>query len=195
MNSQTMKEKKEVSFFPYHAINEFMTDEFRADVVRLVLNHLAELPDELRSQIERLSKKTITVPGFRNSQKAPAALKLKPTIDAFQKDPSLVSAILAGWVELHAEMRQRVYDLLVGRGWDLLPIDADRRKLPGFLIQWYNGEDFDTLFHSYQVAYPGVIAKQNDVSLMAVWLCGRLPYEFVDMPEKTFNEPEATSQE
>ena len=186
---------KEVRFFPYHAINEFMTDEYRADVVRLVLNRLAELPDEQRSEIEHLSKKAISVPGFRNSQKAPAALKIKPTIDAFQKNPALVAAILAAWAELQSELRQNVFSLLVDRGWEILPVETDRRKLPGFLMQWYNGEDFDTLYQAYQAAHPGMVVEQNDVCLMAVWLCGRLPYEFVDMPGKADHSAEENLQE
>ena len=186
---------KEVTFFPFHAINEFMTDEYRADVVRLVLNHLADLPDEQRSEIERLSKKAISVPGFRNSQKAPAALKIKPTIDAFQKNPALVAAIIAAWAELHAELLQNVFSLLVDRGWGILPVETDRRKLPGFMMQWYNGEDFDNLYQAYQAAHPGIVVEQNDVSLMAVWLCGRLPYEFVDMPEKADHIAEENPQE
>src|SRR3990172_4731358 len=179
-----MTENKEISLFPYHAINEFMTDEYRTHVVRQVLNALPDLPDELKNPIERISKKAVNIPGFRNSQKAPASLKVKPTIDAFLKNPALVAAILAGWAGLNLELRQQVYDLLVNRGWDILPPDADRSKLPGFIMQWYNGEDFDTLFQVFQAAYPGKIVEQNDVSLMAVWLCGRLPYEFVDMTKK-----------
>jgi hypothetical protein len=190
-----MDEKKEVKFFPFHAINEFMTDEYRAQVVRQVLNALPTLSDELKNPVERLSKKAVVIPGFRNSQKAPAALKVKPTIDAFEKNPALVAAILAAWAGLNADLRQQVYDLLVNRGWDILPPDADRSKLPGFIMQWYNGEDFDTLFQAIHEAHPGIIVEQNDVSLMAVWLCGRLPYEFVDMPQKDPSGPQETSLE
>jgi hypothetical protein len=187
-------DQKEVGFFPFHAINEFMTDEFRADVVHLVLTRLPELEDDVRSQIERQSKKMVAVPGFRNSQKAPPALRIKPTIDAFQKNPLLLAAILDGWAELHAELRQQVYDLLISRGWELLPINTDRKKLPGFIMQWYKGEDFDTLFQAYQAANPGCIAAQNDVSLMVVWLSGRLPYEFIDMPNRENHPSEDISQ-
>ena len=190
-----MDEKIEVRFFPYHAINEFMTDEYRAHVVRQVLDALPELPDELKNPIERHSKKAVVIPGFRNSQKAPTALKIKPTIDAFQKNPALVAAILAGWAGLNANLRQQVYDLLVNRGWDILPPDADRTKLSGFIMQWYNGEDFDTLFQVFQAAHPGIIVEQNDVSLMAVWLCGRLPYEFVDMPREGLSGSKEPSPE
>jgi hypothetical protein len=175
-----MNNDKEVSFFPYHAINEFMTDEYRETVVRSVLLDHAMLPEEYNSSIDRNIKKSVHIPGFRNSAKAPAQLRVKPAIDSFQKNPALVAAILAAWAELHASLRQQVYDLLVSRGWELLPIEADRTKLPGFLTTWPKGEDFETLYQAFTTSYPNVNPETNDVSLMVVWLCGRLPYEFVD---------------
>ena len=90
-----MNKDKEVSFFPFHAINEFMTDEYREEVVRSVLLAYETLPEEFRTQIDRNIKKSVQIPGFRNSAKAPAQLRVKPAINSFQKNPALVSAILA----------------------------------------------------------------------------------------------------
>ena len=73
-------------------------------------------------------------PGFRNSAKAPVAKRVKPTAEAFTKSPHLVAAILSAWAAANVEFRQRVYDLLTERGWELLPVDADRAQLPGFPI-------------------------------------------------------------
>jgi hypothetical protein len=178
-----MNKDKEVSFLPYHAINEFMTDEYRESVVRSVLLAHATLPEELHSNIDRFIKKSVTIPGFRNSAKAPAQLRVKPTVDSFQKNPALVAAILAAWAELHAPLRQEVYDLLLGRGWELLPVEADRTKLPGFLTKWPKGEEFETLYQAFTARYTGTAPEMNDVSLMVVWLSGRLPYEFEDKSE------------
>lgn len=171
---------KEVQFFPFHAINEFMTDEYREAVIRSVLQRQAELPESLRSSLERLTQKTVRVPGFRNSSKAPAGLRLKPTIEAFKKNPALAAVILAAWAALHAQLSAQVFDLLRGRGWELLPADADRTKLPGFLTKWRKGEDFDTLYQAYLQEYQNNNAPKDDVSLMVVWLSGRLPYEFYE---------------
>ena len=175
-----MDKDKEARFFPYHAINEFMTDEYRDAVVRSVLMAHSTLPEEYSSSIDRNIKKTVHIPGFRNSAKAPAQLRVKPAIDSFQKNPALVAAILAAWAELHATLRQQGYDLLVTRGWELLPVEADRTKLPGFLTTWPKGENFETLFQAFTTTYPNTTPEMNDVSLMVVWLSGRLPYDFVD---------------
>jgi hypothetical protein len=187
-----MNKDKEVSLFPFHAINEFMTDEYRESVIRSVLLAHDTLPEDYRNNIDRFIKKSVTIPGFRNSAKAPAQLRVKPTIDSFQKNPALVAAILAAWAELHAALRQEVYDLLIGRGWELLPVEADRTKLPGFLTKWPKGEDFETLYQAYTATYTATAPEMNDVSLMEVWLSGRLPYEIEDK-EETVSEQSTES--
>lgn len=176
--------EKEVAFLPYHALNEFMLDDYRLEVIRSTLQALPNLPQNLREPVDQLTKKIVRVPGFRNGIKAPLQLKVKPMAEAFQKSPELVLAILVAWAEAHADLRQRVYDLLISRNWEILPVDADRSVLPGFLMKWPKGEDFDTLNQAFSEMYPEVQAANNDVSLMIVWLSGRLPYQVGDDEEE-----------
>ncbi len=171
---------KKVQFLPFHALNEFMTTEYRLEVVRAAITVLPDLPENLRNPIDRLTKKAVVIPGFRNSIKAPSALKIKPVAQAFEKNPHLVAAILAVWAEKNHILRQQMYDLLIGRGWELLPVDADRTRLPGFITVWPKGEDFDVLNADFREKYPELEASENDVSLMAVWMSGRLPYRSSD---------------
>jgi hypothetical protein len=171
-----MPEKK-AQFLPFHAINEFMRPDFRLEVIRTVLNALPNLPDRVRESIDRYTKKYIQVQGFRNSSKSPASVRVKPTAEAFERRPDLVAAILSAWAEVHPVLSQQVFDLLTARNWEVLPPDADRTKLPGFLTSWPQGEDFDILNTAYQEMYPDVEPVGDDVSLMVVWLSGRLPYQ------------------
>jgi hypothetical protein len=176
---------KHASFLPFHAINEFMRPDYRVEVVRAALQALPGLPEPQRAQIDKLTRRTVKVPGFRNSAKAPAALRVKPTAEAFEKSPGLVAAILSAWTDAHPQLRSEVNDLLLDRGWELLPIDADRTKIPGFLTRWPKGEDFETLTTVYAERYPESKASSDDVSLMVVWLSGRLPYEIAgDEPDE-----------
>jgi hypothetical protein len=117
------------------------------------------------------------VPGFRDGSKAPTPLKVRPTAEAFEKSPDLVGAILAIWAQSNAELGQQIYDLLVERGWEVLPVEANRAKLPGFVPVWPKGEDFEAINQAFHEKYPQVEASQDDVSLMVVWVSGRLPYE------------------
>jgi hypothetical protein len=168
---------KQVSFLPFHALSRFMRDDFRLTVVRTALGSLNTLPNDLQRAIDKQTKRHVNVPGFRNSTKAPTSLKVKPLADAFEKRADLVGAILAAWAETQSELRQQMYDLLTERGWEVLPVDADRTKLPGFLTVWPANEDFDVLNEAFKERYPKAEVTTDDVSLMAVWVSTRLPLE------------------
>jgi hypothetical protein len=174
---------EQVQFLPFHAINDFMLDEYREQVIRLVLSSNDQLPAVHQIALEKLTRKRVSIPGFRNSAKAPVNLRLKGVNESFEISPPLVAAILAAWAELHPELRQQVYDLLLAQEWEILPIDADRTKLPGFLPYWPFEQDFDGLYQAYQAAYPESAVEQDDVSLMVVWLSMRLPYHKGDVDE------------
>jgi hypothetical protein len=154
-----------------------MRDDFRHTVVRTAMNAYATLPDDLRVAIDKQTKRHVTVPGFRNSVKAPVALKIRSMNDAFEKRADLVGALLAAWAETQAPLRQQVFDLLTERGWEILPLEADRTKLPGFLTVWPANEDFDVLNEAFKEKYPESEATTDDVSLMAAWISTRLPLE------------------
>lgn len=171
-----MAEKKQ-EYLPFHAINEFMREDYRQAVVRAALHSTGQLPAEYREAIEKQTRRSVKVPGFRNSALAPAGVRVAPTASAFEKSPDLAAAILAAWAETHTELRQQVYDLLIERGWELLPIEVNRAKLPGFMIHWPKGEDFDIIGKAFAEKYPQSPAQSDDISLMTVWLGDRLPYK------------------
>jgi hypothetical protein len=167
---------------PFHALNEFMRPDFRLHVVRTALAAQAGLPDNQRATLERLTKKLVTVQGFRNSAKAPARVRAVPTAEAFENSPDLVGAILAAWAEANSELRDQVFFMLHERGWHLLPLEAHRERLPGFFILWPESEDFQTLYKDYMERNPESKASDDDVSLMVVWVGMRLPYQMVAEP-------------
>ena len=183
---------QEIPFFPFHAINEFMRPDFRLSMIRTTLQALPQLPETLRTPIDRLTRQVVKVPGFRNSAKAPTSLKVKPMADTFEKNPQLVSAILSAWSEAKPELRQQVYDLLSERGWEVLPPEADRTQLPGFLTAWPKGEDFEVLNAAYKEAYPDSSESSDEISLMVVWLSGRLPYQMEEDEEEELGEENET---
>jgi hypothetical protein len=85
---------------------------------------------------------------------------------------------------MHPELRKNVYDMLVLRGWEPLPIEADRLKLPGFIPTWPRGEDFETLNTAFAQANPETQFNSDDISLMVVWLSVRLPYKVENEDEQ-----------
>lgn len=188
-----MTDQETAEFLPFHAINEYMRDDYRLQVVRSALAAASTLPAEYQQALDALTRRLVTVPGFRNSSKAPMAKRVRPTVDAFTKSPHLVAVILSAWAEAHADLRQKVHDLLSERNWDLLPVDADRTQLPGFFIDWPHGDDFDTLYQAFQAKYPDDPIIQDDVSLMVVWLAARLPVHHHDHDEDDEEENESVT--
>jgi hypothetical protein len=186
---------KKARFLPFHAINEFMRPDFRLAVVRAALQAAPSSPDDLRQPLDRLVKKVVRVPGFRDGSKAPTPLKVRPTAEAFEKSPDLVGAVLAIWAQSNAELSQQVYDLLVEKGWDLLPVEANRAKLPGFMTTWPKGQDFAALDQAFQEKYPQMEVSNDDISLMVVWVSGRLPYEIEGEDEEDSTQEQAEAVE
>ncbi len=170
---------KRTKFFPFHAINEFMLPEYRQEVLQSVLENLDNLPAERRTNITTLINKHVRIGGFRTSMLAPLPLKLKEVTKTFERRADLAAQILMAWSELHLDLRQQIYDLLIERKWELLPVDVDRTKLPGFMITWPKAETYEVLDAAYAEKY-GKPSSENDVRLMIVWLTGRLPYEMVE---------------
>jgi hypothetical protein len=169
-----------VELLPFHAINQFMRNDFRLSVVRSTLSALPNLPGNNRATIDRLTKKYVKVPGFRHSDKAPTAVKAIPLAEAFEKRPELAAAVMAAWVENHIDLRQKVYDFLTNRAWEVLPLEADRIKLGGFFITWPKDEDFETLGQAFKEKNPEDAYTADEVLLMIVWITMHLPYEMVE---------------
>ena len=176
-----IEEKPKLEFIPFNAINEFMRTDYRMILLRNTMLALPELSPKTQASINKLTKKHVKVPGFRNSAKAPASVKAVSMVKPFEKQPKLVSAVISAWAESNSEMRQQVFRLLSGFGWKLLPVEADRTRLPGFLAQWPEEHDFEVIYEGLTEACQDSDYSIDDVSLMAVWLSVRLPIEKVSM--------------
>jgi len=172
--------EKQARFIPFNAVNEFLLPEYRLKLIQQVFSGLDTLPESRRSAIARMVKRNIQVSGFRNSSLAPAPLKAKAAVTTFEKSHEFAGQIMAAWCDLQPELAQKIYDFLKARGWELLPVETDRAKLPGFLTRWPAEDTFEVLDDSYAATYPGDDAHEYDINMMIAWLSGRLPVEMVD---------------
>ncbi len=177
-------------FLPFNAVNEFLLSDYRLKLIQTVLAESGRLSEERRSNINRLVKRLVRVPGFRNSSLAPVPVKAREAVSAFERSAEFAANILAGWAELNPELARKVHALLTSRGWQLLPLDADRTRLPGFLTRWPQAETFDVLNEAYQQAYPQDGEHEYDINLMTAWLWGRLPVELVNDSPGSQETPE-----
>jgi hypothetical protein len=169
-------EDKQVPFAPFHAVNQFMVEEYRHGVIQLVFRQFDSLPANLRATINGSMKKLVSIPGFRNSAQAPLLLRIKNAVSAFERSPEFASKIMSGWSALKPDLRKKVYDLLIARGWDILPLEADRSVLPGFITVWKEGETYEALNKAFIEMFPDSTDSEDDVRLMIVWVGNRLPF-------------------
>jgi hypothetical protein len=201
-------------FFPFHAINEFMRPDFRLTVIREVLLNQEILPDSFILDLTQKLKKRVSIPGFRNSDKAPAMVKILPSAKAFEEYPDFTASILNCWSEISKTLRDQVYQTLKTRQWKMLsiteniesenfcletltdwpvlPLNFNRPRLPGFYTHWPAGEDFEALYKCYTELYKEADIGIDKVSLMVVWLSMRLPYH-VDANINTTEEQNGTN--
>ena len=177
-------DNKEARFIPFAAVNEFLLTDYRQKLILAVLANLDQLSEERRGNINRLVKRLVQVPGFRNSALAPAPVKARAAVSTFERSSEFAANIMAGLAELKPALAKKAYDLLTSRGWEVLPLDADRTKLPGFLTRWPKSETFDILDEAYQKAYPDDGEHEYDINMMISWLWGRLPVELVEATPK-----------
>lgn len=177
-------------FLPFNAVNEFLLSDYRLKLIQNVLTGMDNLSEERRAEINRLVKRLVKVPGFRNSALAPIPVKGRAAVSAFERSPEFAANILSAWAELKPDLARKVHGLLTGRGWELLPLDADRTRLPGFLTRWPQAETFEVLNEAYQQAYPQDGEHEYDINLMIAWLWGRLPVELVETTPADQNQQE-----
>ena len=181
---------KRVQFIPFNAINEFMVNDFRLHVIQTVLAGLNRLSGERRSAINNQIKRYIQVPGFRNSLQEPTGVKARAAVPVFERRADLVGQILQAWSELDPDLREKVFTFLTAREWELLPVDADRSKLPGFMTEWPEGQTYDVLDEAFNQMYPDFSGAVNDLRLMIVWLANRLPYGMYDDDDEVDEDEE-----
>jgi len=178
-----MNEK--IEYLPFNAINEFMLPEYRKIVIKTVFSNINSLPNARQKNINAEFKKLIKIQGFRDSSQAPIGIKTREGSLAFEKSAKFTGELIAAWAEINSDLATIVFQMLTDRGWPVLPIEADRSKLPGFLIKWPAKDTFEVLTAEFREKYSDTKYTDDDVNLMIVWLSNRLPYEMV--AEEIFN--------
>jgi hypothetical protein len=120
----------------------------------------------------------VTVQGFRNSNLAPTGRKAKASAVLFERSPEFVGLIVESWRDLHPVLASLMNTVLTEHEWDaLLPLETDRSQLSGFRIHWPKQDTFDALIKAVQTKDPELQESDDNISLMAVWLGNRLPYD------------------
>jgi hypothetical protein len=178
-----MTDESYAQFAPFSAINDFMLADFRIKVIQRVYANFPSLPDAVKQQVDALTRALVVVPGFRNSAKAPSQLKSRNSVKSFETSSEFVAVILSAWSYTLPELNAQVHSMLAGLGWEVLPIDVDRTKMPGFIPSWPDDQNFSTLCSLFSSQNPKSQITDDEVSLMIVWVALRLPYDQASLDE------------
>lgn len=171
------QDEKVAEYLPFHAINEFMRDDYRLSVIHEVLTHFEELSGEQRKEISQEITRQVKIAGFRNSNLAPAAIKAKNSVSLFQKSAKFSAVVVGAWSGLHPELATAVWQVLSEHGWEPQPVELNRAKLPGYQVKWPKKDTFEVLQQEARKTNSTLTETDDDISLMVVWLGNRLPYD------------------
>jgi hypothetical protein len=178
-----MVDEKKVQIIPFHALNEFMRDDYRLSVLQEVMTHFEDCDKDKILRVNRLFVKGVQIPGFRNSSLAPVAVRVKQSVSLFEKSPEFAALIIECWSERHQPLKETVWQLLETKNWKPLPVKTDRTQLPGFMVNWPKGDTFDLFINSIKESNPELNESDDNVSLMVVWVGNKLPYNLFEEPE------------
>ena len=178
-----MVNDKKAQFIPFHAVNEFMRDDYRLSILQEVMSHLEDCNKDKIMRVNRLFVKGVQIPGFRNSSLAPVAVRIKHCVGLFEKSHEFAALMIECWSERHRGLKQAVWQLLDARNWKPFPIEVDRTQLPGFMVNWPKGDTFDQFIKSITESNPELNESDDNISLMVVWVGNKLPYNLFDEAE------------
>ena len=170
-----MKKEKQ-AFLPFHAVNEFMRDDFRMQVIQEVFSQVGNCAPESRSRLIKLVKKGVQVPGFRNSNQAPVHIKVKNSQGYFEKSAEFAGVVMECWSQIHSDLRKKTHVILVENGWNIPALSEDRTLQPGFQLDWPKEHKFEFFCQQIREKHPDTQESDDEISLMVVWTGNRLPY-------------------
>jgi hypothetical protein len=185
-----MKKFEKKQFLPFHAVNEFMRDDYRLNVLQNVFTQLDECKGESRTKLLKLFGKEAQIPGFRNSSQAPAGLKAKNGQRLFEKSAVFAALVMDCWSQLHAGLFTQVHAYLLENGWKMPTLQEARVFLPGFQLDWPKEQTFENIIQAVRKNNPELTETDDDISLMVVWVGNKLPYnlyESGDEPDQSEN--------
>lgn len=175
-----MTDNKKAQYLPFHAINEFMRDDFRVAILQEVLNSYDKVEKERTLRINRLIAKGVQIPGFRNSSLAPLGVKVRQSTTLFESSPEFAALIVDCWSQLHQQLKNAIWQLLEEKNWKPLPMEIDRTILPGFTTNWPKEDKFELFVQAIHEKIPDLAENDDNISLMVVWMSNKLPYGLYD---------------
>ena len=163
------------SLLPLISLNVFLLPDFRREILTTVLNQKDNLSPEIMQELRQAIKEFVKISGFRNPLAAPQALQVRAMESPFEKESRFVKAILSSWADINSDLQAKVQAVLHELGFepnDQAPLYPDPEN--AFAVGWPEDLSFEKLADLVKQKTE-TDASSNEISLMTVWLTGRLP--------------------
>ena len=147
-----------------------MPAEFEESVVRHVLTHKEDLPNDVRRDLHTAINSVVKVPKFRKRPAiAPAPLLIRPIIDRLASSEQLTNAVLHAWFASQDTLYAIVKNYLFSRNIDIEYPNFNPRRIKGTWSydDWLSERDGVLAIHAE--------LNEDDVALMLCFAAAKLP--------------------
>jgi hypothetical protein len=163
------------NLLPLISLNIFLLPDFRRETLTTVLNQKDILSPENKREFTQALKEFVKISGFRNPLAAPQALQVRAMESPFEKESRFIKAILSSWAEIKSDLKANVQLVIPELGFEpnnQAPLYPDPDN--AFAVGWPEDLSFEKL-EDLVKQKTEVDASPDEISLMTVWLTGRLP--------------------
>jgi hypothetical protein len=157
------------------SLNVFLLPDFRREILSTVLNEKDTLSPENKRELTQVMREFVKISGFRNPLAAPQALQVRAMESPFEKESRFVKAILSSWVDINSDLQTDIQSVIPDLGFELndqAPLYPDPEN--AFALGWPEDLSFEKLADLVKQKTE-IDASSDAISLMTVWLTGRLP--------------------
>ena len=163
------------SLLPMISLNVFLLPDFRREILTTVLNEKDTLSPENKRELTQAIREFVKISGFRNPLAAPQALQVRAMESPFEKESRFVKAILSSWADINSDLQANLQSVIPELGFetnDQAPLYPDPEN--AFALGWPEDLSFEKLADLVKQKTE-IDASSDAISLMTVWLTGRLP--------------------
>ena len=167
----------EKEYLPFKTINVFLDHAHLQKTLEFILKNINKLPKANQIAFSNAFKEYVNILGFRNPTRAPLQLQVNAYATAFEDKDEVIPFTLSTWAKINDQLAGEVKSWLDSEGWKDLSEEKTFEESKGFLHDWPDNLSVEELTEKFLKAHPKLDVNEEDLTLMILWIFGRLPDE------------------
>lgn len=161
---------------PLIALNVYLNQDFRREILSTVVESRSILSDRQRRQLLEAIKENVRISGFRNPIMAPETLLVRNMIAPFEQDSRFVKVILEAWALINDSLQPAIIETIKS-----FPFKENDQKPSypnpdnAFLVGWPEGLTYEMLAEEVNKRVDGKHGSLDEIALLTIWISGCLP--------------------